>query len=155
MNRRQTLFALATLPALAHAHHGWSSFDQSRPVYLAGKVKSVKWVNPHAEIDLEIAPKLAVPPDLANRPVPAQVAQVDGKMLLAKATVPNRKDKVWHVELAPLSRMEAWKIDKLAVGESIELIGFTFPGEKGEAILRADYLFKGEKAYGLRSGPAA
>ena len=50
--------------------------------------------------------------------------------------------------------MEAWKIDRLTPGEPIEVVGFTFPAEKGEAILRADFLFRGGKAYALRSSPA-
>jgi hypothetical protein len=36
-------------------------------------------------------------------------------------------------------------------------LGFTFPGEKGEkgvAVLRAEYHWAGGKAYGLRSSPA-
>jgi hypothetical protein len=39
LQRRPLLFfAAAALPAArALAHHGWSSFDQSRPIYLAGK----------------------------------------------------------------------------------------------------------------------
>ena len=162
MNRRHALLVLgvgplatlATFATLARAHHGWSSFDQSRSIYLQGKVGAVKWANPHAEMELMVSPDLALPGDLANRPIPAQSASVDGKSLLSKATVPARKDKVWRIELAPLSRMEAWKIDRLTPGEPIEVVGFTFPAEKGEAILRADFLFRGGKAYALRSSPA-
>jgi hypothetical protein len=34
------------------------------------------------------------------------------------------------------------------------VLGFTFAQEKGEAVLRAEYLFAAGKAYGLRSAPA-
>jgi hypothetical protein len=37
----------------------------------------------------------------------------------------------------------------------IAVLGFTFTNEKGEAILRAEYLFLGDQIYGLRSSPAA
>ena len=37
----------------AWAHHGWSSFDQERPIYLEGRAADVKWRNPHAELVLE------------------------------------------------------------------------------------------------------
>ena len=43
MKRRTWLLAAAAVPLLARAHHGWSSFDQDRPVYLQGRVASVKW----------------------------------------------------------------------------------------------------------------
>jgi hypothetical protein len=34
------------------------------------------------------------------------------------------------------------------------VLGFTFTGEKGDAVLRAEYLFVGAQVYGLRSSPA-
>jgi hypothetical protein len=34
------------------------------------------------------------------------------------------------------------------------MLGFTFAGEKGDAILRVEYLWAGGKTYGLRSSPA-
>jgi hypothetical protein len=155
MQRR--VFVAAALSALpvrsAFAHHGWSSFDQGRPIYLQGRVAKVAWRNPHAEIDLEVAPDLQVPPDLKARTLPAQSASVDGPKLLAAATVPDRKDRVWHVELAPLTRMQAWRVDEPKPGTPVEVVGFTFGGEKGDAVLRAEYLFVHGKAYGLRSAP--
>ena len=33
------------------------------------------------------------------------------------------------------------------------MLGYTLTGEKGEAVLRAEYLFVGAQAYGLRSSP--
>ena len=155
--QRRTLIAFgATALALpeAFAHHGWSSFDQERPIYLEGKVLKVSWRNPHAELEIEIPPDLKLPADLARRPIPVQSASVDGSRLLAGAMLPTRRDKVWEIELAPLTRMEAWKVPEIKVGESISVLGFTLIGEKGDAVLRAEYLFAGGKAYGLRSSPA-
>ena len=36
----------------------------------------------------------------------------------------------------------------------MSFLGFTFKDEKGDAVLRAEYLFVDGKAYGLRSSPA-
>jgi Family of unknown function (DUF6152) len=155
MQRRQLLVAAAAVPlAPAFAHHGWSSFDQDRPIYLAGKARKVAWRNPHAELDLELDADLRLPADLARRPVPAQSASVDGAGLLARAQLPTRKDRVWHIELAPLTRMEAWKVAPLRDGDAVAMVGFTFAGEKGEPILRVEYLMVGAQTYGLRSSPA-
>ena len=155
MQRRHFLLAAGALPmSSAFAHHGWSGFDQDRPLYLQGTARKVAWRNPHVEFDLELAPDLALPADLARRTVPAQSASVDGAKLLAGARLPTRKDRVWHVELAPLTRMDAWKVAEIKDGDRVEVLGYTLAGEKGEAVLRAEYLFAGGRAYGLRSSPA-
>ena len=157
--QRRSVLSLAALPALpmlstlAHAHHGWSSFDQDRPIYLEGRVSRVAWQNPHAELKLEVPAALSLPAGLAQRAVPAQSAPIDGKALLARAVLPTRRDRVWEIELAPLSRLQTWKVEPLKVGDTISLVGFTFIKEQGEAILRVEFLFVGDKAYGLRSSP--
>jgi hypothetical protein len=159
MKRRDGLKALLGMPlvghgALAHAHHGWSSFDQDRPIYLEGRVLSTRWRNPHAELELEIPVGLKLPADLAQRVVPAQSAPVDGKALLSRAVVPTRRDRKWEVELAPLTRMDAWKVAEIKPGAMVSLVGFTFKEEKGEAVVRVEYLYVDGKAYALRSSPA-
>ncbi|AEG93292.1 DUF6152 family protein [Ramlibacter tataouinensis] len=154
MKRRTLVLAGVAVPGLALAHHGWSSFDQDRPVWLEGKVSRVRWQNPHAELELDIASNLRVPADLASRPLPPQSAPVDGKALLSRAVVPTRKDARWEVELAPLTRMEAWKVAEIKPGATVGVLGFTFKEEKGDPVLRAEYLFVDGKTYGLRSSPA-
>lgn len=159
MQRRHLMFSglalgTAAWPMIGHAHHGWSSFDQNRPIYLEGKVVKSKWGNPHAELQLEVPVGLKLPADLASRSVPAQTAPVDGPALLAKAVLPKRKDRRWEIELAPLTRMEAWKVAEIKVGAQVAMVGFTLTDEKGEAVLRVEYLFADGKTYALRSGPA-
>jgi hypothetical protein len=154
MDRRCLLAAIAACPLAARAHHGWSSFDLSRPLYLEGRAVNVAWRNPHVEFDLDVAPDLKLPADLAQRAVPAQAASVDGAGLLKAAQLPARKDKRWHIELAPLSRMQAWKTPEIKNGDAVSLLGFSFGGEKGDAVLRAEYVWVAGKAYGLRSSPA-
>lgn len=154
MQRRHLILATLASPAAAWAHHGWSSFDQDRPIYLEGKVVKSKWQNPHAELMLELTSGIKLPADLAQRSVPTQTAPVDAKGVLAKAILPARKDRQWEIELAPLSRLDAWKVAEIKPGTTLSVVGFTFKEEKGAAILRAEYLFVDGKAYGLRSGPA-
>ena len=73
MHRRHLIAAGALLSLRpAWAHHGWSSFDQSRPIYLEGRAASVAWRNPHAELVLELAEDLRLPADLTGRPLPAR-----------------------------------------------------------------------------------
>lgn len=156
LRRRQLLFtgfSLPLMPLAAHAHHGWSSFDAERPIYLEGTVRKVRWQNPHAELELELPANLALPSNLAQRTLPAQTAPVDGKALLARAVLPTRKDRMWEIELAPLTRMQAWQVAEIKPGTALSVLGFTLREEKGDAVLRVEYLFVDGKAYGLRSGP--
>ncbi len=156
MDRRHVIASLGLAAILrpAFAHHGWSGFDQDRPIYLEGTAEKVVWRNPHAEVMLRVAPDLRLPADLAGRALPAQSAQVDGARLLAATRLPTRRDAVWEIELAPLTRMEAWQVAEIQPGARLAVVGFTFSGEKGEAVARAEYLFLAGKAYGLRSSPA-
>jgi hypothetical protein len=155
MQRRLILMAAAGWwAAPAWPHHGWSNFDADRPIYLEGRAAKVSWRNPHAEIDLELASPLTLPPDLSKRPVPAQSAAVDAAAVLGKTALPTRRDKVWHLEFAPLSRMQAWQVAEIKPGTPLAVVAYTFPGEKGEAVARVEYLFVEGKAYALRSSPA-
>lgn len=157
MNRRHLVLVAVSIPLAsprAWAHHGWSGFDQDRPIYLEGKVVSAKWQNPHAELTIELSPGLKLPPDLAQRALPAQSAAVDGPGLLARATLPKRSDRRWELELAPLTRLEAWKIAEIKPGVALSAVGFASKDEKGEAVMRVEYLFVVGKVYWLRSSPA-
>lgn len=156
IRRRRALIAALSLvyAPWVRAHHGWSSFDQNRPLYLQGRAASVQWRNPHVELVLEVPATLQLPADLASRSVPPQASPVDGRALLSRAALPSRRDRRWTIELAPLTRMQAWQVPEIKPGAELALLGFTFEGEKGDAVLRAEYLFIGDKAYGLRSAPA-
>lgn len=156
---RRRLFICAPLGLALHAqgraHHGWSSFDQTRPLYLEGRVAGVAWRNPHVELQLDISPAhLKLPADLAARRLPAQTASVDGPALLKAAQLPTRRDKRWEIELAPLSRMQAWGVQEIRVGDGLAMLGFSFVAEEGGPVLRVEYLFVQDKVYALRSAPA-
>jgi len=152
MKRRGILVAALALGALpARAHHGWSSFDQQRPLYIEGRVRSVQWRNPHAELVVEVG-ALALPADLAQRRLPAQAQGVDAAAILARVRLPAPAAGDWEVELAPLSRMAAWQISPLEAGDRVELIGYAgVPGRP--RLMRAEYLIVDGRAYGLRSAP--
>ena len=159
MQRRQMiqmggLWTCGGLITPAWAHHGWSSFDQNRPIYLEGRAVVVTWRNPHAELMLEVPEVMGVPNDLAARKVPAQTADLDGAALLARAVVPTRRDRRWDVELAPMFRLGLWQVPEIRAGQTVALVGFTFKDEKGDPVLRGEYLFLNGMTYGLRSSPA-
>ena len=157
MQRRSILLAAAAaagfVPA-ARAHHGWSGFDAERPIYLEGRAEKVEWRNPHVELVLALPPLPKLPADLAKRSVPAQSSPIDGAAILAKAVLPKRADRRWELELAPLTRMQAWSVAEIKPGAELAIVGYTFPGEKGEAVCRVEYLFIDGKVYGLRTAPA-
>jgi hypothetical protein len=46
------LFFLAAVPIFAH--HGAASYDTSKMTTLKGTVTNVEWINPHAEIFIEV-----------------------------------------------------------------------------------------------------
>lgn len=153
LQRRYFCTVSLVLPASAWAHHGWSSFDLERPWYLAGVLQQVRWANPHAELQLRVDTGLQKPADLVSRSLPRQTAPVDGSALLQRARVPEGAAGDWTVELAPLTRLQAWGLEPLVAGARVELIGFTQRGAS-DRMLRAEFLFVGGRAIGLRSSPA-
>lgn len=153
--RRQLLLAAGLCgwsPRLL-AHHGWSSFDESRPLYVAGVVRGVKWQNPHGELQIETPEKIALPADLASRVVPKQSYPVDGAAVLGKARAPSYSARSWTLELAPVSRLDAWSLRAPAAGTQVAAVGYAHPTRQ-DAMMRVEYLFVGQNIYGLRSLPA-
>jgi hypothetical protein len=52
---RITLFAAAlaaSIPAAALAHHGWSSYDETKPITVTGTLQNVAWSNPHGSAQM-------------------------------------------------------------------------------------------------------
>lgn len=142
----------ALLIAPAVAHHGWSSFDQDRPLYLGGIVSQVKWQNPHAEMTLRVD-VAKLPERFDSRALPAQQQSVDAAGILKKVQVPSSAEGAWEIELAPLSRMQAWGLSQpLKVGDRVEVIGYRL-ADDNKRVVRVEYLFVGDKAYAFRSAP--
>ena len=44
---RHLAFACAVAAAPVAAHHGWSSYDEAKPITVTGTFKTVSWANPH------------------------------------------------------------------------------------------------------------
>jgi hypothetical protein len=158
MNRRIFVSSVSAVSTMAlsqrvFAHHGWSSFDETKPVYLVGTIKSLKWQNPHVELVVTVSPDAKLPADLAKRTAPPQTTPVDGAKILANAALPTKRGD-WTLELSPMTRIEAWKVAQPKVGDTIEAVAYTFKDEKGAAVARVEYLIVGDKLYGLRSMPA-
>ena len=155
MKRRNFVYLVsgALLAAPVLAHHGWSSFDQDKPLYLSGTLTQVRWQNPHIEVMLR-ADAVKLPEGIATRPVPAQQQSVDGAGILKKVQVPANAAGVWEIEFEPLSRMQAWGLSQpLKVGDRIEVIGYGLADDRNKRLLRAEYLFVNGKAYAFRSSP--
>ncbi len=75
--RRMLILAvlLALVPVAATAHHGWSSYDSSKPLNLTGVIKESGYEHPHGHIALETPGKtwsvvLAPPSRMENRGLP-------------------------------------------------------------------------------------
>ena len=154
MKRRNFVYLVsgALLAAPVLAHHGWSSFDQDKPLYLSGTLTQVRWQNPHIEVMLR-ADAVKLPEGIATRTVPAQQQSVDGAGILKRVQVPANAAGVWEVEFAPLSRMQAWGLSQpLKVGDRIEVIGYGLADDRSKRLL-AEYLFINGKAYAFRSSP--
>lgn len=87
--RRITLLAALAAPSIALAHHGWSGYDSSAPIKVAGTIREAGYEHPHGYIRLEAPGKtwlvvLAPPSRMENRGLPAAMlksgvaAQVEG-----------------------------------------------------------------------------
>jgi hypothetical protein len=75
------------LTVSADAHHGWGSYDASKPVTVSGPILTLKYENPHAEITVRGSDKtwtvtLAPTFRMTNRGATADVIKV-GKTVSA------------------------------------------------------------------------
>jgi hypothetical protein len=74
---------LAATPALAH--HGWSGYDNSKLVSLAGTVTQVSYTYPHATIKLDVSGKtwlavLAPPSRMSSRGISGGDIKIGAKV---------------------------------------------------------------------------
>ena len=50
---RKLFLALAAVPAVALAHHGWSEYDSSKVLKLTGRIVDSGYEHPHGHVRLE------------------------------------------------------------------------------------------------------
>jgi hypothetical protein len=85
MTRYVTLLMTAILLVLGAgrlaAHHGWSGYDESKPLTLTGSVKAAGYENPHSFVDLQAGEKiwrvvLAPPARMESRGISREMLKV-------------------------------------------------------------------------------
>jgi hypothetical protein len=75
---------LAAAAAVAHAHHGWSEYDSSKPLKVVGVIKESGYEHPHGHVRLQAADKtwlvvLAPPSRMNSRGLPASTLKPGNK----------------------------------------------------------------------------
>jgi hypothetical protein len=90
---------LELVPVAAIAHHGWSSYDSSRPLSLDGTIREAGYEHPHGYVKLETPDKtwlvvLAPPSRMENRGLPRETLKPG-----TKATVVGYQKRDDPVEL--------------------------------------------------------
>ena len=53
VTRAAAMFVPLVLPAVVLAHHGWGSYDASRPFVVTGPIETSRYENPHATITVK------------------------------------------------------------------------------------------------------
>ena len=76
--RLALMLAALLAPVGALAHHGWSSYDSSRPLSLDGTIRESGYEHPHGYVRLETKDKtwvvvLAPPSRMENRGLPREM----------------------------------------------------------------------------------
>ncbi|MFN0193162.1 MAG: DUF6152 family protein [Aestuariivirga sp.] len=105
-------FAAFAIPALAH--HGWGSYDATKPMTVTAVIEQVTLGNPHGDVML------------------------------------THEGEMWHVTLAPLSRMNARGANAEFVAQGKEATLYGFPKRDGTKEMRAEWIEIGGKRIQLR-----
>jgi hypothetical protein len=139
------LAGLLAMPSPAAAHHGWSSYETSQPLYLRGTLQELRWRNPHVEMRLTVAADVTLPPELPDAALPPQFESDGGRAILSNAALPSEPTREWLVVLAPIGRMESWGVlesSMPAPGASLAVVAYQNRSEpdemRAEALIFAD-----------------
>ena len=86
---------VSALASVAHAHHGWSEYDSSNTLKLAGVIKQAGYEHPHGHVQLETPGKtwlvvLAPPSRMNARGLSA--AELKAGVKAEVVGYPNRKN---------------------------------------------------------------
>jgi len=100
------------LPAMAH--HGWGSYDATKPITITAAIDQVTIGNPHGDLML------------------------------------THNGEMWHVTLAPLSRMNARGATAEIVKQGATITAHGYPKRDGTQEMRAEWIEIDGKRYQLR-----
>ena len=108
-----TVLLGAALAAGAHAHHGWSEYDSSKPLTVTGVIKEAGYEHPHGHVHLETPGKtwqvVLAPPSRMERRGLARADLKPG----TRATV---------VGYASRSKTEEMRAERITIsGKTVEL----------------------------------
>ncbi len=91
--------SLAAAAALAHAHHGWSEYDSSKPLKVSGVIKESGYEHPHGHVRLQAPDKtwlvvLAPPSRMTRRGLPAAELKPGSKAEVAGYAKRSKPDEM-------------------------------------------------------------
>ena len=123
------LVAVAGLGApVAWAHHGWGSYDASKPVTVAGKILTSKYENPHVALTVQAPDKvwtvtLAPTSRMTNRGALVQVGDVvqQGQPIGLSGHTGNSSGPHLHVDLTRSCCATAPDYNAMPQGETLPL----------------------------------
>ena len=106
----------------AHAHHGFDgAYDASRPLYLEGIVREVRWQSPHSVIVLELPRTLSIPNNFRQ----SQNINNLGVRVSQTLTVPqNLLGTTQRLEFPPVGSMVNPLRNRLRVGNRVAAIAY-------------------------------
>ncbi|MGG3571994.1 DUF6152 family protein [Bacillus gobiensis] len=107
------------------AHHGWSYFDTSQPLYFSGTVVEVNWKNPHPELIIRVPDKLTLPENIKEIDVPPELEELNFQNTLENLKVLPSPGGNWTLILAPTTRLNEWGMPEAPqTGEEIAVFGY-------------------------------
>ena len=100
MKRMVSMFVLLAFAAsLAYAHHGWTGYDESKPLTLTGAIKASGYENPHGFVDLQVDKKvwhivLAPPARMESRGLPKEKLKAGSMATIVGYQNKENKDEI-------------------------------------------------------------
>lgn len=107
------------------AHHGWSYFDTSQPLYFSGTVEEVSWKNPHPELIIRVPDNLALPENINAINIPPELEELNFQNTIDNLNVLPNPGGNWTLILAPTTRLNEWGMPEAPqIGEEIAVFGY-------------------------------
>lgn len=107
------LAATLLVASLAFAHHGWSGYDETKPITADGVIKTSAWGNPHGTATLEAGAKTW---DVVLAPTSRMSARGLSEAMIAPGT---KARVVGYAHKKEANEMRAERI--IIAGKTVEL----------------------------------